>query len=198
MNIYDNFFKKNRSYSAGFSKEAKIKATIATISFLTIGIVNFLFTSLGPEKIGNALPIFICYVILIWNTFYSIRCYSTIIPDGRKEQYFLDTILVILYFVLAMSFSNIILFIFISCLFFSISVMKYVLLLNITNHNRLFKRKSYMNGLGTIICLLAFGAILMDYQSITLWLLVAIYFTASIYFYFPVIIFYSLKRTYIN
>lgn len=157
------------------------KALLVTIGF-TLALLGAL--AQGINDWGLSLPLIVFYVVLLINTFFSIRCFARITPEGQIVQDIVDVFLVILYLFLAFSMNDALLFIFFSLLLFIMATIKYILLLGQTHHTALVKRKVFVDALGTLACGVMLGALLYGYSTGALWVWSVAFVLANIYLFF--------------
>ena len=121
------------------------------------------------------------YAMLVWNDYYSIKHFSTIIPPNKISQVFIDIILVILHFISVFFFGNPFLFTIAMTVLFILAVLKYAGdLPSIKNSHALF-RKVKIDAWGALISALALAGMFMGYpwQSTIVW--TGIFVCASVY-----------------
>ena len=147
------------------------------IIFLVVSIYTMSYTG------DTALPIVIFYILLIVNTFFSVKLFDQIIPNLLSQK-LIDTILVLLYAALAFTLGNAPLFTLVLACFFLVSSQKYVSLLGVVHQPTLLKRKICANILGALLGLIVLALILYGFTSYALWGLVAVFALANIYFFF--------------
>lgn len=158
---------------------AKRKASWATAGFSLFGIL-FLFTI---NNVLYSLPALVLYGGLIVNTYFSIRCFSSIAPKNDTMQNIVDIGLAVLYFVLASTFNNIQNFLTIGLFLFELATIKYILLLGISGveYHSLVRKKILLDMLGTVSCSLALALALSGYYFFAIWSLAGILTAANIY-----------------
>src|SRR4051812_44795413 len=107
-----------------------MNATTKTIIVITLfsiaGLISFI---MNLDDIAITLPLFIFYVLFMVNSFFSIRLFFGLIPDGLKKQVAIDVLLGIVYFILAFNLKNPLVFAYFIAFFFIFGSMKYVFLL---------------------------------------------------------------------
>ncbi len=157
--------------------------TRMTVGFLSIiGIISFV-NSLNVLEVS--LPLFIFYIILMINTYFSLKLFLAIIPTHIFEQKMMDVLLIISYILLAFSFKYALLFSYLLTLFFILATLKYALFVKHNEkHPRLLRRKIVVNILGTLLSLLTLGGILLGYETYSLWFLPIVFLFANIVIFF--------------
>lgn len=131
----------------------------------------------------GVLPILIFYVLLIINTYFSVKLFAEVIPD-LPSQRAIDAILVVFYGVMAFSIGNAALFGFFLAVFFTIATMKYVLVLGIVSQPRLLKRKITADCLGILLGLAVVGGIMAGHETFSVWGLAIIFSVANVCMFF--------------
>ena len=158
-------------------KGAELKAWVVSGFFALFFIITWIVSSFDWHK---ALPLGIFYVIFVFNTFFSIRCFSRITPPYSLIHSILDIVLVSLYVAMALNIDAIPYFIFFNLLIFAVSSIKYTLLLGDIEHDHILKRKILIDILGVCGSSLVIGGILAGYAKYSIWAWVAIFFLANI------------------
>lgn len=158
---------------------AKRKAMLATAAFTVIGII-FAFTVKNP---AYALPALILYAGLVINTYFSIRCFSSITPENYSMQDVVDIMLGVLFISLATAFNNIQNFLTIGLFLFELAVVKYVLLLRTAGvgYHALIRKKILLEMLGVISGSLGLTLALFGYSFASIWFLALLLLGANIY-----------------
>ncbi len=155
----------------------KIKTIGTTIIFLLAGISSLLFFT---KNIYTALPLFIFYITITINTYFSIRLFSSIVPHDNTKQNIIDALLFCLYIALAFDFNNPNIFVFLLCILFAIAIIKYTHLLGVITHIKLLKKKIIIDTLGALMALLSFFGIMYGSQTLSVWLLAIVFLLANI------------------
>jgi hypothetical protein len=151
-----------------------VKAGIVSAFFLIAGFAAWRFIVPDPSSgtvPATALPLFIFYLTIVVNTFFSIRLFTQIIPKEDFTQKCFDVALVLVYLWLAYAMKNVLLFAFVDTLLFIIAAGKYAGLLRIVHHPILLKRKILIDLVGALAGLLAIGGIILGYPLETAWTL---------------------------
>jgi hypothetical protein len=156
----------------------KERAIIATSIFVLFGAIGAI---IARHNIILAWPPMLFYAMLVWNDYYSIKHFSTIIPPGKTSQVFIDIILVILHFISVFFFSNPFLFTIAMIVLFILAVLKYAGDLPSVKNSRALFRKVKIDALGALISALALAGMFMGYpwQSTIVW--TGIFVCASVY-----------------
>ncbi len=162
----------------GLMGNPTVKAWVATGVFLLAGLLSlFFFTSVSPYL----FPHTIFYAVLVVNTFFSIKFFSRIAPENAS-QIAIDGVLILLYFALAFSLGQPILFAFFAlCLFIAAST-KYPLLLLVIPQTDVLKRKILIDLMGTAVCAAVLGATIIGYSFEGAWAFALIFALANIHF----------------
>ncbi len=163
------------------SQYAQRKSVMVTALFVLAGLV----VTWRLASWAVSLPLFIFYIILTVNTYFSIRCFADLVPRGNKLQQAIDLVLAVLYLILAVNLGNQLSFIFMATLLFAVATLKYVLLLSsLIGYSAFLKRKIFIDNLGIIACILALGGVLFGYSLLASWLWAGIFVIANIYLLF--------------
>lgn len=155
-----------------------IKTWIVTAVFSFAGLVSLV--SFAPLS-TSLFPHAVFYVVLVVNTFFSIRFFSRIAPENTT-QVAIDTALVLLYLALAFSLGRPITFAFFAlCLFIAAST-KYPLLLLVIPQTNVLKRKILIDLLGIAACAAVLGGTILGYAFGSAWAAALAFTLANIYF----------------
>ena len=131
---------------------------------------------------GGAWPLVFFYAILVLNTYFSVRVFSTIAPRHNSIQKFIDCTVVILYLGLATQFENPLNFTILATMLFLACLIKYTLLTDLIPHRRTFlHRKIFLDWLGALLCILAVIGVAANYSYITTILFAFINALANVY-----------------
>jgi hypothetical protein len=156
----------------------KGRAVGATLIFVAFGVLGAI---LARHSLAIAWPPMLFYAMLVWNDYYSIKHFSTIIPPNKISQVFIDIILVILHFISVFFFGNPFLFTIAMTVLFILAVLKYAGDLPSVKNSRALFRKVKIDALGALISALALAGMFMGYpwQSTIVW--TGIFVCASAY-----------------
>ncbi|MGB8815653.1 MAG: glycosyltransferase family 2 protein [Minisyncoccia bacterium] len=161
---------------------AEIKAWVTSLFFALAFIITLVFESFDWQK---AIPLAIFYAVFVFNTFFSIRCFSRIIPPYSFVQGIIDFILASLYIAVAINIDSPAYFIFFTLLIFAISSLKYTLLFGNIGYDSILKRKILIDMIGVCGCTLVIGGILIGYVRTSIWAWLVVFVIANIIlFYF--------------
>lgn len=155
----------------------RAQAIGATAFFSAVGIASWFF---AVHDKAASLPLAIFYAALMVNTYYSVRLFSAIIPEGNARQHGIDAVLVVLYIALALAMGDAALFIVIDILFFIAAVIKYSFLLKVIAQPQLLRRKIRINALGVFGGVVALGGIFIGYPLLSAWILSVSFCIANI------------------
>jgi len=157
-----------------------VKAWTATAAFSLAGVASlFMFAQVSQYL----LPHLVFYIVLVLNTFFSVRFFSRIAPENRS-QLEIDAVLVILYFALALSMGRPVAFAFFALCLFIAASSKYPLLLLVIPQTNVLKRKILIDLLGTAVCAAILGATLLGYAFAAAWVLAILFMFANVYLLF--------------
>lgn len=157
---------------------ARRKAAGFTAIFVVLGVVAAVV--MVSDTVA-ALPLELFYTVLLVNTYFSIRCFSAIIPRGNRRQQIVDVTLVALYVMLPASFGSTLWFMVFTLLLFVVATFKYILLLEIMAQRQLLRKKIMADGVGTVACLVVLGGVLAGYPLLATYLWLAVFIIANIY-----------------
>ena len=169
--------KKQDVIEENIKKGAEVKAWIVSSIFALAFIITWTFESFDWHK---AIPLAIFYIVFLFNTFFSIRCFSRITPPYSLTHSILDFVLVSLYIAMAINVRALPYFIFFTLLIFAVSSIKYTLLLGSIDHDHILKRKILIDILGVCGSALVIGGVLVGYARSSLWAWVIIFILANI------------------
>ena len=158
-------------------KGATIKAWIVSSIFAIAFIINWIFESFDWHK---AIPLAIFYAVFVFNTFFSIRCFSRITPPYSFVHGVLDLVLVALYIAMAVNVRALPYFVFFCLLIFAVSSIKYTLLLGSVEYDEIIKRKVLIDIMGVCGLSLVIGGIFAGYPQYSIWAWVIIFILANI------------------
>lgn len=153
------------------------RAAAAAGVFSIIGLIAL--TSVVDWNKSWLLILF--YALLVLNTYFSVRCFSSIAPRWEIKQELIDAALAVLYVMMVLNFNFAFNFVAISTLLFMVAVIKYVLLAEIIGYSKLLRRKIFTNTLGILLCFLTLIGILWGYGSQALPIWVAAFALTNIY-----------------
>ena len=138
-----------------------------------------------------AAPLLGFHCLLLLNTYFSIRCFSSVATSKTTAQIAIDAILAGMYVYLAFQFTDPTRYLVASTVLFLIADIKYALVLGTPGYEKLLKRKMLLNLLAAVTCILAlFGLAAGIHQSLGWWL--AAFLLANVYllgvsnWYFPI------------
>jgi hypothetical protein len=155
-----------------------LKATVAVGIFALASIEGFIFSI---SRGAILIPLLVFQVLLLINTFLSIRCFATVIPKDDRAQQVIDVILVCIYLVTPFALHDPFLFVSGITALFTIATLKYALLRKQEHERRLIRRKLSVDIAGTLLSLAALVGIWAGYPGITTALWAGIFFCANIY-----------------
>jgi hypothetical protein len=135
------------------------RSIAATGAFMAAGLASWL---LLVRDWRSAIIQSIFYIILIVNTYFSIRCFSRIAPR-TLGQLCVDSILAALYLMLAACICDGAAFMFIASCIFAVAVLKYEFMLKALSNSETVKRKILVDALGAVLCVTGWGAIQLGY-----------------------------------
>lgn len=137
---------------------------IATTAFFGAAMLIALSSITSWEK-SWALVLF--YVVLLANTYLSIRCFASITPKNHAGQQTIDILLAFCMLLLVFNFNSVINFMIISTMLFIIATIKYIGLVSLSGYSKLLHMKIRIDALGTLYCFAAVLGTLQGYGKIT-------------------------------
>lgn len=153
------------------------KASLTTVGFAIVGLIGLGFVSpVTPE----VLPDGIFYIVLVVNTFFSVRLFSKIIP-WSMTQFLVDTVLILLYVGAAFAMGRPLLFPFLTLYMFMAAVFKYTVVLHGIPHNGLLKRKILIDLTGVVLCGVCAGLAVAGYPVESAWFAAIAFSLANLY-----------------
>lgn len=154
------------------------KAFLACGVFVIAGVASlFLFAPLSSLTV----PHIIFYAVLTINTFFSVQLFSAIQPK-HVTQTIADSLLVAIYFALALSIGNAVWFAFFALAVFVAAPPKYALMLRAVPYTRLLKKKILIDLTGTAFCSFILACVLLGYPRESAWVLAIGFTLANVYF----------------
>src|SRR3990172_10959 len=128
-----------------------------------------------------SLPLVIFHFALLVNTFFSIRCFSRIIPRRDWTQKAIDVILGVLYLALPLQFGQPLWYAVVLAILFTLATTKYALLFHLKEHLSLLRRKIFFDSLGSIACVLLIAAVSAGYGFVAMWAWAILFILADMY-----------------
>lgn len=161
------------------TKKAEQRAFLATLLFTIVFIVGAYTTITDWQQ---ALPLVIFQAAVIYHAYYSIRCFSSIIPPNNQHQLYIDAVLTALYILLPFYFNSATCFVLVSAIMLAVAALKYAAILDHIPYPKTLRRKIIADVLGALLCLLALAAILEGYETLATTAWVVIMALATIYY----------------
>ena len=155
------------------------KAAGATFLFSLAGILGWV---LFVSDWRLSLPLAVFYIVIVINTYPSVRLFASIVPSEKSHYILSDVALTILYILLAASLGDPITFALSGTFLFIIAAGKYTLLLHDIPHPALLKRKITIDIMGILLCVGSLGIMLSGYVAVGSWALAIIFALANVYF----------------
>lgn len=147
------------------SSFAQKRAVMAVVGFSLVGIVGAWMTAADwPSALGPAL----FFVMIIVNTYYSIRCFSDVPGSQTAMQFFVDTLLVLTYIWLALCFGDPEQYLLVTIILFLIAAIKYALLLADNHFTARLRRKIILDCLCGVACTLALAGVMTGNAAVSL------------------------------
>jgi hypothetical protein len=153
------------------------RAFAATAIFLIAGLGAWFF--LVPDW-RSAWPRAFLYVVLLVNTYFSVRFFSRLLPR-TVSQAVVDGVLVVLYLALALSIGHAAAFMFLALCIFVAANAKYALLLTVISDKGTVKRKILIDTLGAALFAAGLAGTLVGYEAESGTAVVIIFAAANVY-----------------
>ena len=171
-----------------FTPNATRLAACATVGFTAAAVAGSLWT---VRDWASSWPLLGFYALLVINTFFSIRCFSSIAPRQAAPQIVIDCALVALYFYLAFQFANVTRFLWVSVVLFLVAILRHAFMLHTPGYVKLLTRKLLLNLLAAAGCGAALVGVAVGLpQSLVIWLggflLANIYILLVSKMYYPI------------
>jgi len=170
-------YEKQNNVEEHIKKSAEVKAWIVSTFFTLAFVVVWMLESFDWHK---AIPLAIFYIAFVFNTFFSIRCFSRITPPYSLTHSTIDFILGSLYIAMAVNIKEPPYFIFFTLLIFAVSSIKYTLLLGNIEHDHILKRKILIDILGVCGSSLVIAGIFVGYVQSSVWAWMVVFILANI------------------
>ncbi len=160
-----------------FASHALTRAWSVSIFFLLWFFLVIFFFKINPESLS--LSIF--YLLLIINTFFSIRTFATITPKDHFGQKIWDILLILCLVSLPLVFSSTIDFVSIALVLFVVASLKYIFLIPVVNFSRLLFYKIRIDTLGILLCTLCLLGVIGGFPRASTDIWTSIFFLANVY-----------------
>ncbi len=157
------------------------KALFWSIIFFLVGAVSWIFS---VKDFYASLPLGIFYAVLVINTYYSIRLFSSLAPKNNVLNNVLDILLGGVYLAMALHLNNPLYFVYLDLLLFIVASAKYSFLLKTIDHISLLKKKILVDLSGVMLCALTLGGMILGYTSVSAWFLATLFVIANILLFF--------------
>lgn len=154
-----------------------IRALAATLLFSAAGLWSVFFRA-APWNF--LLPHLLFYMVLVFNTYFSVRFYSGITPD-TTFQFLIDGALVVSNLALALTIGLPLPFAVCAVVLFTIAPAKYAHMLGQTPHVKTLRKKILIDLLGAIMSSSVMILTLFGYDSEAAWTLAILFGLANVY-----------------
>ncbi len=155
------------------SKHATRRAASVTILLILFAAIKAVFGGVHPL-------LFALYAMLLLHTFFSIRCFSSLIDSHDRRQQSIDVVLIVLYALLATALQSIPFFLILWIIFFCAASGKYIMLVGRLNHPHLLKRKITADMSGILLGILSL--LFFPNFPYTLEIMTSLYMIASVHY----------------
>ncbi|OGF61135.1 hypothetical protein A2662_03205 [Candidatus Giovannonibacteria bacterium RIFCSPHIGHO2_01_FULL_45_33] len=161
-----------------FFLKPKRKAAYATMLFVTFATIFYFFRL---DSLTQSAPLFLFYFVLIINTYFSIRLFSSITPHVIMSQHAIDVFLVIIMSVLAYYLNNPTKFIVWVLFLFIFATIKYAILLGKIPHLLLLRKKILVDLSGAAASAITLYFTLTSNVMASVWIYTVCFIIANIY-----------------
>lgn len=128
-----------------------------------------------------SLPLVIGYAMLLFNTYFSIRYFSSRQAARDYRQWISDAALVIIYLLLAFSLDDAMYFVGLTALLFVVATLKYVELFGHAPVHTPLRRKIRVDSLGIVVTTVAALTMLWStYDRIVTWVMIIFFIIANL------------------
>lgn len=161
---------------------SKFQSTLAA-TIMTIGLLGFAVFMAQGEAENQLLrtALVILYCLLIINTFFSVRFFMQITPLRDWRQQLMNTLLLVIYILLATKFDEPLTFVILIALLFSMATVKYILLAWVIQEKLVLQKKILVDAFGTIVSILVVLGVAGGYEILAIFIGGAIFLIADIY-----------------
>lgn len=157
--------------------DGAVKASLAVGAFAAVGVAAlFVRAPLGPYL----LPNLIFYVVLLVNTWYSIRFWSPLQPKDVRQT-FIDGVLAFAYMALALSMGRPLSFAVAALVLFVLATLKYALMLGKIPQQGAVRKKLRLDAFGALVCAIALAVTATGYPLFAAWSFAIGFTLANIY-----------------
>ena len=164
--------------SANHTAYARKRAVLAAAGFALWGALGAWFFIIQWHQ---SWPLVLFYIILVLNTFFSVRTFASITPPQHIGQQLWDGLLVIFFLAMPLQFHSPLSFTLLATGLFIISVFKYVSLFPVVGFSPLLYAKIRINTLGVLLCVAAVIGVLSGHPLWSSILWTGIFLFANVY-----------------
>jgi hypothetical protein len=161
--------------SGSFSQKAMTKASFVSLLFFFWALIVIFKFDINPP-----LSIVIFYILMLINTYFSVRAFTSITPSDKWQMLF-DILLGLCLAASPLLFASPANFVLINLFLFIIATLKYIYLIKLVGFSKLLFEKIRIDVLGILLCALCLVGILNNYATLSLKLFAFIFFLANIY-----------------
>ncbi len=149
----------------------------ATLLFVVAGIAG-LWLAPGPLTVTAATALF--YAVLLVNTYFSIRFFNGLPPEGRDERV-VDGALVAIYVALGLTIGRALPFAFLTLMLFAVAIAKYQLMKPMGVRRDILDGKIAIDACGLLLCTLATAGVWLGYPEPSVWAQAIVFALANVY-----------------
>lgn len=161
-----------------FTQYAVRRAWLATVAFLVWFIIAL---HIYPVTWSSSWALVCFYILLLINTFFSIRVFATISPRNDMFQHLIDIVLGLCLVILPVYISSSLVFALLCLLLFITATLKYIFLVPIVGHSKLLQEKIRVDTLGILMCFLFLIGVFYASAYVSSIILLIIFFCANVY-----------------
>jgi len=149
----------------------------ATLLFAAAGMVGVVVArDAGPTTAATG----IFYAVLVLNTWFSIRFFTSLPPRNRDERV-VDGVLVAIYVALGLAIGRAMPFTLLSVALFAVAMLKYQMMKKMGVDRAILARKIVIDACGLLLCALAFLGVSLGYPVAATWTQAVVFTLANVY-----------------
>lgn len=164
--------------SGEFSSYARKRASLSTAGLV---LWTMVVLAVSPPAWPRAWPLVVFHLILLLNTYFSIRTFVSLTPRGDWRQHGADVLLASCFLLLPTAFNRPLIFMLLCVVLFILATLKYVLLAPRVGWSRLLYRKIQIDIVGAAGCFAGVIGMLLGYIFLTSLVAVAVFSAANVY-----------------
>lgn len=150
------------------------KAFLTSLGFVIAGLVGWAY---APDA-RLALPLIFFYGTLAVNTYFSMNFFKT---PNTPLSHAIDVLLAVLYLLLAATFADPLVFMFVALCLFILATIKYRYFMRSFEYKNALARKIKIDFLGVLFCAAILFVIALGYVALGEWVFALVFLLANIY-----------------